>query len=361
MATITAAASGNWSNPVTWTGGVVPAAGDTADLNGFTVTMDVATIPASGTLAALTSPAKAGSLALAMAGSTAYQINATAITAGTKNGGLIAASGFAPSSTLVVNGNLTGGTGASANALLAVGSGDITINGNVVGGSGSGADAVYIANVSPLTINGNVTASAGGNGVTTNSGLLNPMTINGNVVGGAASNKIGIQYGGASALVVNGNVTGGTGASAAGIYAVNASGGSVTVNGDVSAGSVSSAYGVRNTNGVNVAVTINGTITAGSVGPFAPALYNGSTAATYTVNGSVVNTAANAAICGPCIVNSAAGRYTQYVQSDSSTIKQYRADATTDPADVRRGTTFWANGASDTGTLDVGSPLGCYS
>lgn len=40
MAVILAAASGNWTAPATWTGGVIPGAGDVAVANGFTVTIN---------------------------------------------------------------------------------------------------------------------------------------------------------------------------------------------------------------------------------------------------------------------------------------------------------------------------------
>ena len=63
MATITAAQNGNWSATATWAGGVVPGDGDEARLAGYTVTADIARIPASGTLASIKPLTDAGASA----------------------------------------------------------------------------------------------------------------------------------------------------------------------------------------------------------------------------------------------------------------------------------------------------------
>ena len=53
MSTITATKAGNWSDTTVWDLGRIPANGDTVDLHGYVVNLDVATIPATGTLAGI--------------------------------------------------------------------------------------------------------------------------------------------------------------------------------------------------------------------------------------------------------------------------------------------------------------------
>jgi hypothetical protein len=159
-ATITAAGAGNWSNGATWNGGAVPGNGDTADLNGFVVAMNIATIPASGTLLALTGAGKAGQLTvdLSVLGNSA--INATTITAGTvASTGFVLVSGAAPAATLTVTGAIVAGTGTATSGLRTSSSGAITIVGDVTAGSGSGNSkmGVFHGGSGLVTITGTVT------------------------------------------------------------------------------------------------------------------------------------------------------------------------------------------------------------
>lgn len=244
MPTITAQADGNWSNPATWTGGSVPGDGDTADLNGHTVTMDITTVPASGTLAGLVSPGTAGRLSLDMGGATNYTINADVITAGTKSGGLLYVTGAAASGTLTINGDVTGGSGASAYGFLTSSTGDHVINGNVAGGSGSASHGAYL---------------------NTTTGTLE---INGDVAGGSGSGNGVFHYG---AVTVTGNVTGGSGAGAYGVRVVTP-GASLEVVGNVQAGTYLNNWGVYNSGAGTVTITgnlINGAVeVAYAGGPF---------------------------------------------------------------------------------------------
>lgn len=153
MTTITAAQNGNWSNPNTWNGGVVPGNGDIADLNGFIVAMDISTIPASGTLLSLISPAKAGQLTVALNTLGNCAINATTITAGTNTTGLINVSGAAPTATLTITGNVTGGSASSAYGACNTSTGTITITGNVTGGSASRAAGAYNYSTGEIILN----------------------------------------------------------------------------------------------------------------------------------------------------------------------------------------------------------------
>ena len=226
MATITAAKAGNWSDTTVWNGGVVPGNGDTADLNGYVVAMDIATIPASGTLLAIQSPAKAGQLTLALDTLGNSTINATTITPGTVGtGGFIRVSG-GPSNTL-------------------------TINGNIAAGASRG---VYFNSPSTLTVNGNVT---GGSSGTTSHGIYNlagTVNVIGNVTGGSSGTTSHGIYNLAGTVNVIGNVTGGS--NAAGTYGIyNTSTGAITITGNLTGGSANFAYAVNNAS--TAVVTLN--------------------------------------------------------------------------------------------------------
>jgi len=208
MATILASKSGNWSDPTVWVGGVVPGDGDTADLATYAVTMDVPTLPASGSLLALQS-------------------------------------------------NVTGYLLVPLSSFVGV---PLTLNildvypGGVFMGIIRGTSVVNAPN---LTLNGQINPSSGGRGIyfsdVYSSALL---TINGDVYGGTGSNT----YGAIAAwnTVINGDVYGGSGSNSFGYLATN---GTVTVNGDVVAGSYGSSSGSSQAVACNLAsivITING-------------------------------------------------------------------------------------------------------
>jgi hypothetical protein len=204
MATITATKAGNWSDTTVWNGGVVPGDSDVADLYGYVIVMDIPTIPVSGTLSSIISPARAGQLTLAMSGANTYAINATTITAGTKsNGGIIQVSGAALSAVLNVTGSIIGGTGYGSAGLQCSSTGTVNISGTVTGGSASvQAYGVYIL-----------------------SGAIN---ISNDVAGGGGVNSYGVYNASTGSVTITGNVTGGTVAYAYGVY--NTSTGAVTLN-----------------------------------------------------------------------------------------------------------------------------------
>ncbi len=212
MATITAAAAGNWSAGATWNGGVVPGNGDTADLNGYVVVMDIATLPASGTLLALVSPAKAGQLTVNLATLGDCAINATTITCGTVQG-LILVSGAAPTKTLTINGNITGGSGYPAYGLYHTSTGSVAITGNITGGSATTTVGVTNYSTGSITVIGNITGGSG----TAAYGLRNqstgPVTITGNITGGSAPQAFGLYSDSTGIVALNTcNLINGTGA-----------------------------------------------------------------------------------------------------------------------------------------------------
>jgi hypothetical protein len=184
MSIITAAQNGNYSAPSTWTGGIVPDNGDEARLNGFTVVMDLATIPASGTLAALNAKngagaATAGKLTIDLSDGLVGNrtINATAILSGTVP---FIVTSYATYS-LTINGNLTGGSATSATCVTTAATTTLIINGSVSGGSASASSGVSAPNSAVTINNGTVTGGALANGVsiTTGTSTLNNCTISG--------------------------------------------------------------------------------------------------------------------------------------------------------------------------------------
>lgn len=191
MATITAQATGNFSATGTWTGGVVPGSGDTAESGNYTVTIDtnitVATLKATGS----------------------GYFNTT-------SGGI--------SITADIVCATTNGAGAFRGAHN---SGLVEITGNVTAGSVNNVPAIYMNATGNLTVNGNITAGSG----SASYGLLHnssgTVTVNGDVTGGSGNTADGVRNNSSGTLNINGSATGGSGADANG--ARNSSTGSMTV------------------------------------------------------------------------------------------------------------------------------------
>lgn len=220
MAARTAVGTGNWSNPAIWDGGVsLPGVGDTADSNGFTVTID-------------------------------QDITVDALI-GTNAG----AGGFTCPSTRTLTCNIT----ATVRDVLACAGASpvvVTVIGNVLGGSSNNADGIIKSSSGTLNVTGTVT----GGSATNAQGILNlsgtgPITITGDVVGGSGQ-SVGLVNQGNATAVITGNATGGTGPNAYG--ASNTSIGSLTVQG----AAIGNGYGPGGI--ANVAAGVNGSNGAGA-------------------------------------------------------------------------------------------------
>ena len=245
MATITAAQAGNWSATATWTGGVVPGDGDTADLNGFVVDMDIATIPAAGALAAINSPAKAGQLTVNLTTLGNATINATTITCGTVTGFIYVTGN---TNTLTINGNIVGGTGATPYGLWnIVATGFIVINGNVTGGGVTNSYGLYTTQAATITVNGIVTGGSGASSYGfrhSSTGVTNLVYAGNAVVGGSGTNAYGVFQTTVGTINITGNVVGGSASLAHGI--VNNSTGVINITGTITGGSFANACGLQN-------------------------------------------------------------------------------------------------------------------
>lgn len=235
MATITAAQAGNWnttgnnwSDTASWTGGSVPGNGDTADLNGCIIIQDIATIPASGTLLALTSAGSAGQLKCVVAtGALAtLVINATTITAGTVgSAGTIAYSGTTGNGLTInctnINGCASGGT--SPRGIVRSSTKPLTVvcaaGGAITGGGVTNADAIQSTGAGNVTITGNLVGGSATAAQGLSVGAAGTVTITGNLTGGNGTNANGVYVWAASVTInITGNITGGSGITAAGFY-----------------------------------------------------------------------------------------------------------------------------------------------
>ena len=193
MATRYAVANGNWSNPATWDGGILPTSADDVHANNRTVTIDQ-------DVTVLSIRTTAGGAAVAggtfnTVSSGIININANIIAGST---GVITVNGTC---TLNLTGNVTAGTHTNNAAIVLARYGGYTstndlpvatINGNIIGGSATGAEGVRVWG-GTLTINGSITggtASTGASGFTFYNSENQPvrLTVNtGPVTGGSSS------------------------------------------------------------------------------------------------------------------------------------------------------------------------------
>jgi hypothetical protein len=179
MAIRLAIASGNWTDPATWTGGVIPGAGDVAVANGKIVTIN-ASVTCDEVRNDTTGSATAGGYFALPDGIT--------LTADVYAGGVSPATAqscvyYAGTASAAVIGDAYGGSVGSSRAVRNGGSGVLTITGNMLGGSNASAQ-----------------------GLSTAAGLNNTTIINGNVTGGTVGQ--GINHLGTGTLIINGTAIG---------------------------------------------------------------------------------------------------------------------------------------------------------
>ena len=296
-------ANGNWSNAANWNGGTKPVAGDDVYADNRTVTVDENVDIGTGTLR---NSARSGGTA----GGTFNANSGISITANVI-GSTVGSCLIAPASgTLVLNGNVTGGTSASiigfsiptgsttnvtvtgnqtslgaGDGIQHNGNGVLTVTGNPTGGTGNGGDGIAInpsggsgtlnlvgnctggsaensgvvaAGNSTVNIVGTIYGGLGNNSYGVSGTVNSVVNITGDVIGSttALQGSTGVGLNGASTITINGNVTGGgTPATNVGVR-INGNGGSITINGDVIGRHAPGLLSVINTTGNGF---INGT------------------------------------------------------------------------------------------------------
>lgn len=397
MATITSAASGNFSAGATWVGGVVPGAADIAVVatghtvvvdtnitvielqqagtgkftvgNGRTITGNIRAVSAN-TLEVLAnstvvvngnilgSNTTNASAALTISGANAnLTINGSLSGGGSTDRYGMTTAAAATNTTLSITGSLTGG-GVNCFALYWGGSGTVTITGDVTGGNNTSAHGIYIgatAGASTWQINGSAYGSQSGSGVAlaaaTASVPTQTITVTGDVVARAS---VGISYGSPITLTVQGNVVGGPSSGAHGVLVSGASG-SVTVNGNATGGAGADATGLYNSGTSNsVSLTVLGTCTG--VGSRGGGVRNLSSLSVTTIHGNTVDGANGASAVAALNVRymPAVSKSVTFRAPDGSSVvlssPNIAADAPV-PSDVRYGVTYAF--AQYTGTLRV--------
>jgi hypothetical protein len=293
MATITSAASGNWSATATWVGGVVPtAADDVVIANTHIVVADV-----NITVLTISRPSTSNGYVNVTSTRTITCTNGISCASNVAANGLIYINTSAPN-TVTINSNLTKSNGnGTGSALSTNGTGIVTINGNISDTSSFSYTVHLLFASSNVTIVGNIT-----------------------------SNGSQVSF---PAVLVQGN------------------GSVLNVTGNVSAGTVAPAI-INTTSGPIATVTVNGTVTATAL---LPAINN-----FCVVGGVLINFASRMAVNSATMQLSSVTPTQWLFQTNNALLNKTLYDVNTLPtvpiaANVRQGVSY-ANGAL-TGTLIV--------
>jgi hypothetical protein len=162
MASNLATKSGNWSDTTVWSLGHVPVATEDVNLASYVVAWDVGAgvrIPATGTLNRLTASG-AGQLTVDLAVVGSVALHATTIAPGTVITGMVRVTGAAPTRTLTITGNITGGAGNDRVGVENESTGTVSVVGNITGGTGARAFGHY-GITGKLIVTGTITGGAG--------------------------------------------------------------------------------------------------------------------------------------------------------------------------------------------------------
>ncbi|MBK9003478.1 MAG: hypothetical protein IPM41_06335 [Sphingomonadales bacterium] len=210
MATIVAQANGNWSNPATWAGGVVPGAGDIAQTGNYAVTIDAS-------ITCTLNPTGSGRFDVTTGGIT---ITGDLVMQSSYTGGGLRCQHN--SGAVALTGAATGGAGGSSHGAANTGAGTLTV-GTATGGAGSYSYGAHNNAAGTLTV-GTATGGAGNGAYGAYNGAAGTLTV-GTATGGAGNGAYGAHNGAAGTLTV-GTATSGTGISSYG--AANTGAGTMT-------------------------------------------------------------------------------------------------------------------------------------
>lgn len=395
MAVKYAVASGNWSNPATWNGGVKPSTGDSVHANGYSVSIDEdvnlgssgmisnrANSPAIdggsfsvvGTTRNITSNLQAGGTNCLLISIAFSNIHITGnLEGGNSTSGSNCLMLSSTNSTIQITGNLQGGSVGSDNSAVNMGAAGttLTLMGNASGGSGVWATGVFCT-AGTVNVIGNLYGGTGGFnacGVATYSTGVSFANIVGNVYGSLSGSGSGaVAYAGSytitgncygrnfesltsytAIVVINGDVHADVGAG------INVGGGSITINGTIypsipNYGAVLSSPTYVYIRKVIGAPTDN----------FRPTVYNYPGTIPAIVEEVVMGVTGLWPFFGPCRFLSTASFKVNILLSDDSrlTLTPSGADQPSEE-DVRNGTQY--DSGNKTGTLKVPPPSSVIS
>jgi hypothetical protein len=262
MANKWAVANGNWSAGATWNGGTLPTSADDAFADGFTVTIDQ-TITV---LSIRTTQRSGGTAGGSFTVSGAHTINAVCISGTTTCLTSTATSG----TTVTVNGNSTGGSVAGSHGINNSSTGTIVVTGNMLGGTSNSAtpsSGIFNASTGIATVIGNSTGGGANGTHGTYNNAAGTITITGSITGGGGGAQ-GLFNNGAGTINVTGNSTGGSSGSPSASFPsygiLNNSTGAVNVIGNCGSGSLANGFIAGLYNASTGAVSITGNLTAQS-------------------------------------------------------------------------------------------------
>ena len=293
MALILSLATGNFNAGGTWVGGIVPGPGDEARAS----TTHVITITANVTCTELSNAGTGTYVLNSGVTLTANVTNKTTtgnvnclsfsavspatativgnVTGGAaSNGSALAGSGAILNSstgTLIVQGNVVGGTNVICIGAFNSSTGTISITGNVTGGTGTQCHGIYNSSTGTISTSGNVAGGSGSIATGAINAAAGTLTITGNVSGGTITTAIGVNNASTGVVTITSTTISGTVA----IAVTNSLGGTINVTGNVTGGTAANIYGVSNA-GVGT-INVTGNVTGGTVVATSHGLNNAST------------------------------------------------------------------------------------